>query len=138
MATSSPPPPTLRPPGSPFPRKVALAALTATALLYAWHRLKDPTAGLAPGIFRQAAELRLPHVPTPVSPTEPLNGIQQPTASKTGSATKPGTPPPISPFLLDCGSRTSNHLLQLSELSLIFLQITSRISFIDKNKHLAI
>ena len=103
MATSTPPLTPIKPPGSAFPQKVALTALTATALLYAWHRLKDPTAGLSPGIFRQAAELHIPHAPIPVSPTQPLNGIQQPaeqTQTRSG-LTKPGTPTPISAVFID-------------------------------------
>ncbi len=99
MATSTQTPAPNKPPGSAFPQKAALAALTATALLYAWHRLKDPTAGLAPDIFRQAATLRVPHAPAPVSPTAPLNGIQQPAEQAQTNKAKPNTP--ISPVLID-------------------------------------
>ena len=106
MATSSPiaPPPPATPrspgPGSPFPRKAALAAVTATALLYGWHRFRDPSAGLSPSIFGDAASLHLPHSPAVTSPTQPLNGVQQ-TAAETRPTTKPGTPPPISDVLID-------------------------------------
>ncbi len=106
MATPTQTPAPSKPPGSAFPQKAALAALTATALLYAWHRLKDPTAGLSPDIFRQAAELRVPHAPVPASPTAPLNGIQQPaneasTYQPKSASSKPGTPAPISAVLVD-------------------------------------
>ncbi len=103
MATSTSPLTPTKPPGPAFPRKAALAALTATALLYAWHRLKDPTAGLSPTIFREAAELHVPHAPIPVSPTQPLNGIQQPAEQTQTRATpaKPGTPTPISAVFID-------------------------------------
>lgn len=105
MATSTTPPPTSRPPGAgaPFPARTALAILTAAALLYAWHRFKDPTAGLSPAIFGEAAALHLPHPPTPTNPTQPLNGIQQ-TAPQTSARTSPQGAPgpaPISAVLID-------------------------------------
>ena len=101
MATSTPTPAPTKPPGSAFPQKAALAALTATALLYAWHRLKDPAAGLAPDIFRQAAELHVPHAPGATSPTQPLNGIQQPSSEARSNLRKPGTLAPISAVFID-------------------------------------
>lgn len=110
MATSSPPAPVRRPPGpgSPFPHKTALALLTATALLYGWHRLKDPSAGLAPAIFGEAAALHLPHPPAITNPAQPFNGVQQTAAQteiqtgiQTTSAAIPGSRQPISATLVD-------------------------------------
>ncbi len=101
MATSTQTPAPPKPPGSAFPQKAALAALTATAMLYAWHALKDPTAGLSPTIFREAATLHVPHAPTPVSPTAPFNGIQQPAEQTRSAAASPNTPTPISAVFID-------------------------------------
>ncbi len=115
MATPTPPVAPQRPPGSPFPRKAALAALTATALLYGWHRFKDLNSGLAPGIFRQAADLRFPRAPAAASPTAPLNGIQQP-AEQTKASAKPASSAGISPVLIDDSNALNPFFASLSTL----------------------
>ena len=76
--------------GSPFPFRAALAALTATAILYGWYVLRHHTAGLDPAIFPQAAQLRIPHAPASLSPERPLNGVQTPGSGVTPSSRPPG------------------------------------------------
>src|ERR1700749_4377902 len=83
------------PTGTGFPWKPALATVTVLALLYAWHRFKDPTTGLYPGIFADAFKLSLhretsshaAHKPPPAK-------LVRPTVSTTGRTA-------ISPYLID-------------------------------------
>ena len=105
-----------------FPVKTALAFATALAALAA-YRLADPTKGLSPAIFPEAAHITLFRQDPSRRPTQPLNGIQQPQPTNAqappnpctlnglspgsgGQIAKKGTPhPPVSPYFIDvCGN----------------------------------
>ncbi len=61
-----------------FPRKAALALGVAVSVLLLAHFVPGKDAGLAPAIIPEAAKLRWPHAPAPVTvATLPLNGVQQ-------------------------------------------------------------
>ncbi len=82
--------------GSRFPWKAALALLTAVVVLFAVHWWPDSAGNRTRGIdflqfpflVRNAATLKLPQRPIPITPKTPLNGVQI-TQAQGGSGTGP-------------------------------------------------
>jgi lysophospholipase L1-like esterase len=63
--------PKLKPPGSRFPLKSALAIAVVAVLLTGWRIKVDPGKGLDPAIFAGAFSLHWPHRPPPPLPAQP-------------------------------------------------------------------
>jgi len=86
---------------SPFPRKTALAVLTAAVLLYAWHRFRNPAQGLSPAVFLRAARVELPHPPVNAATVAVAGDAQPAVPGKPMASASVGARPAISTVLVD-------------------------------------
>ncbi|HEY4354149.1 MAG TPA: GDSL-type esterase/lipase family protein [Acidobacteriaceae bacterium] len=81
------------PTGNGFPWKPALATVTTLALLFLWHRFKDPATGLYSSIFADAFKVNLHRASHPAHKPVVTKPKTHPVAA--------GGRPAISPYLID-------------------------------------